>query len=341
MNPKTQLLTRLFSTTVFVASVSAYSLGASAVNFTPPPNNQAPRQATGGASRTVFTPPSDNASPRQTAGGAARTDFTPPSDNVSPSQTAGGAARTDFTPPSDNASPSQTAGGAARTDFTPPSDNASPSQTAGGAARTDFAPPHDNVSPRQTAGAGSRTPSVTAQVLGVQALTPPSYYGTTLQERPKILVYLPASSAREVVFSIKDEDKNSIYEMTIPITGNAGIVSAQLPPDAPALEVGKHYQWYFALKIDGELTPRSPFVDGWVERIAPSSTLAQSLQGASPLETAEILGENGVWYDCVVALAALRTTQPTNESILDHWQELLGSVELENFASAPFVVSLQ
>jgi Domain of Unknown Function (DUF928) len=290
-----------------------------------------------------FTPPSDNSAPRQGSGGASRSgfSFTPPSDNRAPRQGSGGASRTGFTPPSDNRAPRQGSGGASRTGFTPPSDNRAPRQGAGGASRDGFTPPPDNATPQQTAGGSSRTPSPTALYLGVQPLVPQSYYGTTLQEHPTILVYMPTSNAREVIFSLKDEQKNLVYQMVVPTTGEAGVISLQLPETAPPLEVGQNYQWYIALKLDGELTPRSPFVDGWIQRIEPSPELAQSLKKEDALEVAAALGANGVWYDCVATLASLRSVQPMDRTLFGHWQELLGSVGLENITLVPLVVSSQ
>ncbi|MDY7013414.1 MAG: DUF928 domain-containing protein [Cyanobacteriota bacterium] len=295
---------------------------ARAVGFTPPPDNVAPRQGTGGAARSGFQ-------------------FTPPPENTAPRQGTGGAARTGFTPPSDNAAPRQGTGGAARTGFTPPSDNAAPRQGTGGAARTDFIPPSDNAAPQQSAGGSSRTLSAAALYWGVRALVPQSYYGTTLKERPALLIYLPASNAKEAVFSVKDENRNLLYQMVVPVSGQEGVVTLQLPETAPPLEVGKNYQWYVALKLDGELTPRSPFVDGWIKRIEASPALAKDLATENPLDVAEALGAHGVWYDCVSTLAALRATRPTDEALLGHWQELLGSVGLENVVSAPLLVLSQ
>ncbi|MDY6781883.1 MAG: DUF928 domain-containing protein [Cyanobacteriota bacterium] len=317
------------------------SQSARAIDFTPPPDNAAPREGSGGAARSgfQFTPPPDNNAPRQGAGGASRTTFTPPPDNSAPRQGAGGAARTDFIPPSENTAPRQGAGGAARTDFIPPSENTAPRQGAGGAARTDFIPPSDNTAPQQAAGGSSRTLSPSALYLGVQALVPQSYYGTTLKEHPTILIYLPASNAEEAVFSIKDENRNLLYQMVVPISGKAGVIALQLPDTAPSLEVGQNYQWYMALKLDGELTPRSPFVDGWIERVEPSPALVKALATENSLEVAEALGANGVWYDCVATLAALRSTQPADPILTGHWEELLGSVGLDNVVSAPLVLS--
>ncbi|MFN6560518.1 MAG: DUF928 domain-containing protein [Nostoc sp. ChiSLP01] len=279
-----------------------------AVTFTPPVNNSAPRQATGGASRgNFFTPSKGNSAPKQATGGASRGNL-----------------------------------------FTPDKSNSAPRQATGGASRGNlFTPDKSNSAPRQASGGGSRlgtyylNPSVVAAEgpAALIALLPQSFYGTTVSERPTILVYLPASNAQEAVFSLKDEAGNTQYQMSIPVALKAGVIAVKLPADAPALAVGKNYQWFLALKVDGTLSPSTPYVDGWIQRIQPNAELATAMQQEDALKRAAAFGKNGVWYDCVATMAALHTAQPKNATIIKQWEELLSSVSLKDIATVPFVAS--
>jgi hypothetical protein len=177
------------------------------------------------------------------------------------------------------------------------------------------------------------------QPVSMKALLPSSFYGTTVSGHPTILVYLPASTAEQAIFSLKDEEKNLVYQMTIPISGNAGIVSIQLPETAPALEVDKSYQWYVALQLDASLSPNSPFVDGWIKRITPDAKLSEALTGKSPMEQSSILAANGVWYDTAGILARLKMNSATDEGIAKEWKELLDSVQLSDLLSASIVAA--
>lgn len=343
---------------------------AQAISFSPPPDNAAPRLTTGGASRgSFFVPPSDNASPRNATGGASRGGvFTPPSGNGSPLNSTGGASRSGFfTPPSDNASPTESTGGASRGGFfTPPPDGVAPTQgTTGGASRGEFfTPPSDSAAPTQGAtGGASRTvfapgqqdvadamsPSSRSNSYGdtsysvnglstasMLAITPDSFYGTTLEARPTILVYVPASNAQEAIFSLKDEAKELVFQMTVAVPAQGGVIAVEMPESAPELAIDANYQWYVAIKLDNELNPASPFVDGWVKRIAPSSELAAAL-GGEGLADIEALGANGVWYDTAAQLALLNSAQ-ADEAIAGHWYELLESVGLEEVATAPILM---
>lgn len=323
---KYNILSTLLGVTLLVSGVLVTTVrSAEAVPFAPPTDNSAPRQGTGGASRgSSFVPPSDNSAPRQGTGGASRGDltFVPPSDNSAPRQGTGGASRNDvsFIPPPDNAAPRQATGGASRNDvFAPPTDNRAPRQTQGGAARTnDY-------------GTNSGFSGPTAAML---ALTPDSFYGTTLSERPTILVYLPASEAKVAIFSLKDEDQNLLYQTNLVAPTTGGVVAIQLPEEAPALEVGKNYQWFVTLQLEDQLTPGSPFVDAWIKRIEPTDALAQALDNATPLEQAEALAANGVWYDTAAILAQLQT-DGAEADLASQWAELLSSVGLDVVAESP------
>lgn len=209
----------------------------------------------------------------------------------------------------------------------------------GSALAVTFTPPA-NESPRQTTGGASRSGQLCGQLTSadvstqetVTPLLPNSNSGMTRLERPTILIYVPETGEKEALFSIKDEDNKLHYQMKVPISGEAGVVAIQLPKDAPALEVGKNYQWFFALKCGGQLHPSNPIVGGWIQRESASDLAANS---EDSLQEAIALGNSGVWYDTAATFARLRMMQPEDSEISTHWQELLASVGLETLATKP------
>ncbi|MEH2350315.1 MAG: DUF928 domain-containing protein [Nostoc sp.] len=320
---------RYLASTLSILALFASSTwnSANAVTFTPPINNGAPSQATGGASRgNFFIPTSGKGAPSQATGGASRGNFfTPSAGKGAPRQATGGASRGSlFTPSAGKGAPRQATGGASRGSlFTPSADKGTPQQASGGASRV-----------------GTyylNTSTKSAGPAALIALVPQSFYGTTVSERPTILVYLPVSNAEEAVFSLKDETDNTQYQMTIPIALKAGAIAVKLPADAPALVVGKNYHWFLAVKVDGQLSPSTPYVDGWIQRIQPSAELATAMQQQDALKRATAFGKNGVWYDCVATLAALHSAQPTNVTLTKQWEELLSSVSLKEIVTAPLL----
>lgn len=276
-----------------------------AVPFTPPPDNSAPSQATGGASRGGLFVNIRNRTVRQATGGASRGSiFQPRANRRAPGRTVGGASRGGF--------------------FQPARANRVPRTAASGASRT---------------GRQELDPSIVASTgpSAMLALLPQTYYGTTISERPTILVYLPATGADRALFSLKDEAGQTVYETEIAISNEAGVRTIVLPKEAPALVVNQNYQWFLALQVDGQLNPSTPYVDGWIQRIQPSAELAAALQQEDALQRAKALGADGVWYDCVATLASLRSSQPTNASLAQEWSDLLESVELSAIDQAPMI----
>ena len=318
----------------------------SAVTFSPPPNSGTPSRATGGASRGgLFAPKSGESAPSKATGGASRGSlFAPKSGESAPKRTSGGASRGSlFAPKSGESAPKRTSGGASRGGlFAPKSGESTPKRTAGGASRGDlFTPESSQPAPQKTDGGASREgrrylnfpESNIEQPAAILALLPQTYFGTTVSQRAEILVYLPDSEAREGVFSLKDAQGNTLHQMTVPVSGRAGVISIKVPTD---LQLEKNYQWFLALKIDGELSPRTPYVDGWIKRIQPSAEITMAMQQKDLLKLATVLGKNGVWYDCVATLAKLRATQP-NANLDKQWSELLESVGLQQIEKAPLV----
>lgn len=292
----------------FVLITGSACTSAYAITFTPPANGGAPSQATGGASRgSYFTPTASNGAPSQATGGASRGQL--------------------FTPAAGSGAPQQATGGASRGQlFTPAAGSGAPQQASGGASRV---------------GTYYINPSVVGATgpAAVIALLPQTFYGTTVSERPTFLVYVPASNATEAVFSLKDAGGNLQYQMTIPVAGKVGVMAIELPTEAPALAVGQNYQWLVAIKIDGQLSPSTPYVDGWVQRIQPSAELMASLQQEDALKRAEALGKNGVWYDCAATLAQVYATQPSDTTLTKQWAELLSSVGLQEISTMPIVAA--
>ncbi|MEO1591574.1 MAG: DUF928 domain-containing protein, partial [Cyanobacteria bacterium J06632_22] len=260
--------------------------------------------------------------PRQGSGGASRTGFTPPTENNAPTQTSGGASRDfGFGPPSDNSSPRNASGGASREAFIPPVDNAAPRSASGGAARTnDY---------------GTSSALFQAVSESMLALTPDSFYGQTFRAHPTILTYVPASSSREAVFSLKDEAQNLIYQESVLLPQSGGIVAIELPASAPELEVGEYYQWFLTLQVEDQITPASPFVDAWIQRVEPTAALTETLAASDPLAAAELLAEQGIWYDTAAILSALQ--QDGSIETAESWLELLTSVGLEGVAEVPVI----
>ena len=199
---------------------------------------------------------------------------------------------------------------------------------AGTASAVIFTPPGEGA-PQRGEAASSRSGGVcshggqgTNAPAMVVPLLPQGNYGTTVAERPEILVYVPASQAKQALFSLKDKARDTRYQAVVPLSGDSEILTVRLPETAPALAEGETYTWYLALQCEGSIRPVSP-VEGKIKRIAPSSNTAlrSSAQPAdieALLDVASRYGAEGIWYDTVATLARLKSAQPADATIDRH-----------------------
>ncbi|HIK26610.1 MAG: DUF928 domain-containing protein [Oscillatoriaceae bacterium SKW80] len=264
--------------------------------------------------------------------------FQPPGD-IAPRNTKGGGTRGSirFAPPGDAAPRSTRSGGTRGSiQFAPPGD-AAPLNTANGGTRgsVQFAPPGD-AAPVNTANGGTREEAVSKLV----ALIPQTQIGRTVAARPTFLVYVPATASKEVFFSLQDENRNHLYQTTLKISGGGGIVQVTVPKDAPELEIGKNYAWFFALIEPGDiLRPDSHGVSGWVKRVEAPKNITQ-ISSLKPIELAALYASSGIWYDTLTLLSAAKSAEPENVTLANEWKKLLQQVGLEAIATQPIVEQL-
>lgn len=241
-----------------------------------------------------------------------------------------------FKPPREGA-PRSTIGGGIRGNirFIPPRTTA-PQRTSGGGARGElvfadpsalhFRPPR-NPSPERTVGSGIRG-NLDMEIV---PLLPETNSGYTVSARPTIYLYVPPTSARQVFFSLQDENLKSQYQTVLNISGEGGIVSVTLPEDAPELEVGKFYAWFFAPIDSGSvLLPDNYSSSGWIKRVALAPSASNKT--LTPVERAALYAENGIWYDTLSELAKAKQERPEDAIAAEEWKTLLAQVGLQKIA---------
>ena len=208
------------------------------------------------------------------------------------------------------------------------------------ALQVTFDPPKDGQ-PDDSAGGASRGGGICPQDAKVGSpitpLMPANRYGLTVADHPTFFVYVPQTSAQKALFVLKDKNEDYYYHKTLSLPSTAGIISFTLPTDAPAIEIGKRYQWSFVMICGEAIRPDSPGVKGQIQRIEPNQGLLSQLKNLSPLERAALYGNNGIWYDTLTSLAQLRREQPGDSTLRANWEELLRSVGLGAIATKPLL----
>lgn len=211
-----------------------------------------------------------------------------------------------------------------------------------------FEPPKQGM-PTDTAGGASRDGGCAREDVSatscVTPLMPENHYGLTVSERPTFYLYVPETDAKEVFFSLVDENRNHHYQAKLPLDRQEGIIGITLPENAPALAVDRNYQWTVILIGDRGLRPDSPGVQGTVRRVELDATLARQIEGASLTERAALYGENGIWFEALSTLATLEKNGESSaiassselENTDNIWQEFLSSVGLQAIATKPIL----
>ncbi len=282
----------------------------------------------------------DGDNPPNTVGGGVRggVNFTSPTGEA-PRRRVGGGIRGDvnFAAPGEG-SPRNTSSGGIRGDVNFESvGTPAPVNTSSGGVRGDvnFEAPGSNTT-SQTASGGVRGEDL-AKVI---PLLPTNSYGRTVSGRPTFLVYLPPTASQEVFFSLQDADRNHHYQKTFNISGQGGIVEITLPADAPELEIGKEYVWFFApISPDGILQPDNYSVTGWVKRVE-SPVPNDQVSSLTPIKLAIIYAQEGIWYDTLAILSAAKLAQPDDVTLASEWKDLLQQVGLEAIANQPLAEQL-
>lgn len=216
----------------------------------------------------------------------------------------------------------------------------SPARKESTISRISFKPPSDDKQPTRTAGAGARGRQCsedaivsTASTPPLMALVPTTNAGLTLAQRPTFWVYLPKTSAKQVVLSIKEEGFQHHSQTFFSIEGKSGIISLKPSQDSTPLEVGKTYQWAVVLICGERPNPNDPSIVSWISRVASPEPKNQG----TALIQAAWYGERGIWYDALDSLAEARHAEANDKALTNIWTEFLRSAGLGEIATEPLI----
>jgi Domain of Unknown Function (DUF928) len=198
----------------------------------------------------------------------------------------------------------------------------------------DFSPP-DNGQPAQREGAATRAPCLPKKHQ-LTALVPQSGKGLTAQAYPTFFWYLPETTAEKLKFTIRDQEKVTIYsiEYILPPTNKTRIMSLSLPifADSQSLKIGQEYNWRLQLFCQQDNDTPVTSAEGYVERVLTEADLSIKLENASLTNQLIVLAEAGLWYETLLTLVKLRSSFPNNSEYDSAWLNLLYSVNLKEIS---------
>ncbi|NEP43024.1 MAG: DUF928 domain-containing protein, partial [Okeania sp. SIO2H7] len=157
---------------------------------------------------------------------------------------------------------------------------------------------------------------------------------------PEFFVYVPQTSADKAEFILLDEENNEIYQTTLPLPSEAGIVSVSLPETEPPLEVDKNYRWFFAVICNQDDRIKDLVVEGWTQRREIEGNLAAKLEETTRAgDRSQIYAENGIWHDALSTLAEEIRNSNRNALAIVQWKILLASAGLDKVTEVPLLLS--
>jgi Domain of Unknown Function (DUF928) len=166
-------------------------------------------------------------------------------------------------------------------------------------------------------------------------------WGLTANEHPTLWFYIPyaQNSISRIDFILSDGDNptnRTVYQNAIQSPTQPGIVNFSLPQTSTPLAIDKLYQWELKLTMKRQLDQEIS-VKGWIQRAGLNSNLSDLIKQATPDRQAALYAENGLWYDALSTVAALRRDRPQDLAIIQDWKNILRSVDLGKLANKPFV----
>lgn len=166
-----------------------------------------------------------------------------------------------------------------------------------------------------------------------ELLSPVSKKVITTAAYPTFLFFVPTTTARQVQFSIRDRDRNSIYRQTFSLSGQSGILRVMLPNEAniKKLDGGQIYKWEFNIICDPDNRGIDDFVVGELQKVTlPDAKSPSQLNLWERYRAFE--------YDALMVLDLLRRTNPRDQLIQSEWESWLVRHKFGDLKGLPAIV---
>jgi hypothetical protein len=201
--------------------------------------------------------------------------------------------------------------------------------------------------PDRRVGGGTRGPRVSnlsrciPRETNLIAVVPRTATGLTAQGSPTLYFYLPPMERTQIAeFVLSDSiDKTVIYEETLNIGKESGIIGVRIPSEQTRTELAtdRDYRWYFTIICNPEDPSQDIVVEGRIRRTELEPTLVAQLNQGTPLEQVNLYLKAELWYDALATLAQLRSDRLDDPEVSAAWTQLLQSVDLGVLVAEPVI----
>jgi hypothetical protein len=174
------------------------------------------------------------------------------------------------------------------------------------------------------------------------ALIPEKEVSLTINAAPTIAFYIPPGCVEEMQFSLVDTATNKTSKTSLELPPSSGIVNLNLSRlrDFVPLVVGRKYQWELKIVADSRDSSADKSVNGFIQREALNSTLAEELKSATRNDRPSLYANNSLWLDTVATLFAARQANPEDTDVNADWNELMTSQGLTAILNQPLMSNL-
>jgi hypothetical protein len=191
------------------------------------------------------------------------------------------------------------------------------------AAKPRYVPPKTISAPTRTLGGGSRGcyQQVTTHF---RLLAPSDHVGVTALGRPTFAWQMASASAVPMQLALVEVGVSApLWVTTLPKT-QAGLNQITVPDHVQELQPERRYRWTLSLICNPKRPSQNAYATAWIERIALTSEQQASLKASPKQERANVLAQNGIWYD---GLASLIDNPVGFASALEAAEHLLNQAE--------------
>ncbi|NJN85975.1 MAG: DUF928 domain-containing protein [Leptolyngbyaceae cyanobacterium SL_7_1] len=160
----------------------------------------------------------------------------------------------------------------------------------------------------------------------------------TTSAHPTLFVYISPTTVNKIRVDLQSEHGDLLYEamLDLPedIRDSGKIIEIPIPETVEPLAVNGVYSWSVSLLCN--VDDANPLVEGWMQRIEDPE-LASQIGEADERSYPTLYAAAGIWHETLASLATLRQKNPEDTTLVEDWESLLDSVDLEGLADAPIV----
>ncbi|KOR36291.1 MULTISPECIES: DUF928 domain-containing protein [Planktothricoides] len=215
---------------------------------------------------------------------------------------------------------------------------------------TFFNPPNKGA-PKRTADAGARGPCLVYGQAQPVTLLIPNYQSndptvtiaaSTVSDYPTLLWYVPQVPGLKYVglTLIEEQTEEIIYQTTVPVPPESGIMRFKLPSSEPPLKVGHWYEWFLSVSSSENseaIFNSACYANAYIGRLPLNSRQQEELSNAAnnPQALWNFYTKEVIWYDALATLDQMRRQNLENEKINQTWQALLAFSGLADLSAYP------